>query len=260
MLKRIRKLWFVPVFTAICLLLTTPDACEAFFFMSPAKFHAVIFLAIMIMVISIALVILFLRALILYLSKISKTKRFSRAESAEEEIRFIGDEDVNTYFGWKTPLMWAVEHCLNPEALRTLIEKGANVNAVDIVGNTPLMLAVRHNENPEIFQILIEKGANVNAVKENGYSPLMLAARYNIDPKVHQTLIEKGANVNAANRNGNTPLMLAARYNENPEIFQILIEKGANVNAVDRDGRKALDYAKQNEALNVTEVLNLLRR
>ena len=39
----------------------------------------------------------------------------------------------------------------------------------------------------------------------------------------------------------------------NPEICSILIEAGADVNAKDNYGKKAIDYAKENDALKDTD-------
>ena len=48
-----------------------------------------------------------------------------------------------------------------------LIEKGADVNAVEEDGWTALMIAAG-NGHKEVCQLLIEKGADVNAVDEWG--------------------------------------------------------------------------------------------
>ena len=45
-----------------------------------------------------------------------------------------------------------------------MIEKGANINALDNDKWTPLHLAARNNNNAEVVKILIEKGANINAL------------------------------------------------------------------------------------------------
>jgi ankyrin repeat protein len=53
---------------------------------------------------------------------------------------------------------------------------------------------------------------------------------------------------------GITPLMLAVQYAQIPEVISELIKAGAEVNARDSNGKKAIDYAKENNALNHTNV------
>lgn len=66
----------------------------------------------------------------------------------------------------------------------------------------------------KIVRMLIEKGANINAVDENANSALILAASLGFEPIV-QVLIEKSANINARNNEGNSPLILAASKGQN---------------------------------------------
>src|SRR5262245_42522033 len=48
------------------------------------------------------------------------------------------------------------------QAIRTLLDSGANVNACDAAGNTLLVLAAFY-ANPECVELLISRGADVNA-------------------------------------------------------------------------------------------------
>jgi ankyrin repeat protein len=45
--------------------------------------------------------------------------------------------------------------------VKVLIDKGADVNAVDKKGTTPLMLAVKSNSIPKV-EILLERGADIH--------------------------------------------------------------------------------------------------
>jgi ankyrin repeat protein len=62
-------------------------------------------------------------------------------------------------------------------AVKLLLDKGADVNAVDYRGYTPLLQAVQYDrDSPEIVKLLLEHGANVHAVAE-GQTAVTIAAR-----------------------------------------------------------------------------------
>jgi len=108
------------------------------------------------------------------------------------------------------------------------------------------------------IQNAIQSGADVNALDNHLRTPLMFAARFNPHPEVISFLIQSGADVNAKDRAGWTPLMFAARFSTSPEVVKVLLEKGANAKMVDKSGKKAIDYARENPALQGTEVLSQL--
>jgi ankyrin repeat protein len=61
--------------------------------------------------------------------------------------------------------------------VKLLLEKGADVNAVDYRGYTPLMQAAYCDEaSSELIRLLLAKGASVNATGE-GETPLSLAVK-----------------------------------------------------------------------------------
>ena len=72
----------------------------------------------------------------------------------------------------------------------------------------PLHLAIARGSN-EATSLLIEKGADVNAINATGDTPLHLAAQ-NPGPLI-KTLLDAGANANLKNFRGDLPLHLALR-------------------------------------------------
>ena len=62
------------------------------------------------------------------------------------------------------------------EAVRLLLEAGADANARSEAGDTPLICAVQENCTPEALVMLIEAGAEVNCKDTSGKTPLMWAA------------------------------------------------------------------------------------
>jgi len=123
----------------------------------------------------------------------------------------------------RSPLHIAAEfNYLN--AARFLIDKGANVNAKDLLDQTPLHRAVGYGKN-NIVALLLEKGAEVNAKDNCKYTPLHWAANKGYKD-ITVLLIGKGANVNAVSKFGETPTDWAAQYGHS-EIADLLRSHGA---------------------------------
>src|SRR5215468_214452 len=110
------------------------------------------------------------------------------------------------------------------QAVRQLLDNGADVNARDAEGNTLLILASFY-ASPECLELLIEKGADVNAANKAGATPLIRAAT---DYEKTRLLVAAGANIQVRTALGNTPLILAARRAGNTRTVQLLLERGAN--------------------------------
>ena len=111
------------------------------------------------------------------------------------------------------------------DIVQELLKIGANPNGRGN-GYTVLMWASKQGYE-EGVQILLEKGADVNAVNNKGETALMLAVQSGYENIVH-TLLEKGADINAINNKGETALMLAIqkRYTN---IIHFLLENRADV-------------------------------
>src|SRR6516165_6588744 len=110
------------------------------------------------------------------------------------------------------------------QAIRKLLDNGADVNAREAEGNTPLILASFYASS-ECLELLIEKGANVNAANKAGATPLIRAAT---DHEKTRLLVAAGANIQVRTALSNTPLILAARRAGNTRTVQLLLERGAN--------------------------------
>ncbi|MGB2579218.1 ankyrin repeat protein [Elusimicrobium simillimum] len=119
-----------------------------------------------------------------------------------------------------TPLYWA-SGSNNTEIAKYLIDRGANVNAVE-TGFTPLAAAVT-NKNMELIKYLVEHGADVNL----GEGKPLPFAILNNDLEAVKYLTEHGANLNPkVEEDEPTPLELAQRYNYK-QIAAYLKSKGA---------------------------------
>jgi len=155
------------------------------------------------------------------------------------------------------------------ETLRYLIEKGADVDARNEIGDTPLLLAASYG-NVEIVKLLLTKGADVNAVDapegmrvKNGpltlgnFTPLLYAAAYGGYDTV-KILLDAGANVNAQDVRGMTPLMLAiATDRPDVGVIRLLLKRGAHANVKSKAGETAADWARKFNDAPVLEALGL---
>ena len=133
---------------------------------------------------------------------------------------------------------------------KLLIEKGADVHAVDILKNTPLHSAAvplhsagDPDPNVGLIELLIKKGADINARNKGGITPLSSACTAGHLDAVKK-IINKGADISIRDFEGGNCLSAAA-HNGHLDIVQILIIKhGFTPNIIDKTGRTALDYAE----------------
>jgi hypothetical protein len=75
---------------------------------------------------------------------------------------------------WNSSLHAAVHYLPDPQIVRLLIQRGAEVDASDGDGNTPLNFAAREG-HLTVARVLLDAGANPNSETERGYTPLQFA-------------------------------------------------------------------------------------
>lgn len=103
--------------------------------------------------------------------------------------------------------LWSAAATGDLEKIGSLLDSGAPVNLQDqTYGVTPLSTAVMHGQ-AEAVKLLLERGANANAPVRDGSTPLHTAAFFG-EAEIAQVLLDNGADVSIKNSYGQTPVQL----------------------------------------------------
>jgi ankyrin repeat protein/tetratricopeptide (TPR) repeat protein len=97
----------------------------------------------------------------------------------------------------------------------------------------------------EVIRLLLEHGANVDHVTLLGHSPLHIAVKLNNMDAV-QLLLEASADVNTQAFDGSTALICAAAA-WHSESVRVLLDHKADISLRDKFGKNALDWASTNQ-------------
>ncbi len=158
-----------------------------------------------------------------------------------EAVKRLLDQgaDINKAMDDGTTPLYIASYKGHVEVVRFLAERGADINKADNGGWSPLLIASQ-NGHAEVVSILVDGGADINkATNSAGDTPLYVASEMGY-VKVVRILLEKGAEINKANIDGQTPLMMAVGTGHF-EVVEALLEYGANVNAKTNEGYTAFD-------------------
>lgn len=138
----------------------------------------------------------------------------------------------------------------SPEAVKLLLENGADVNAHNDAEATALILGAG---NLQKARALVEKGADVNAHSKLGRTPLIVASGCDGCSATVKLLLDKGADPNAKDKDGNTALTAAAWANDF-ETIKLLLAKGAGADVPDSQGYTPLSIVASSCNLDAVKV------
>jgi ankyrin repeat protein len=135
--------------------------------------------------------------------------------------------------------------------LRARLGSGAKVDAADSRGTTLLMQASAIG-SPDAVKLLLESGADAKAKNQLDETALLLCAG---DLRKARPLVEKGADVNAKSKLGRTPLMVAAACDGCSSAVKFLLDHGADAKVKDSRGVTAINAAADANDLDSVKLL-----
>lgn len=138
-----------------------------------------------------------------------------------------------------TPLHWLILHRqTRAEALpmiRLLLKHGADGDkAANLWGETPLMVSAKA-DFPEAMKLLLDKGADVTRRSNLHETALHFAARHYTVETI-ELLLDNGAEIDAPDRTGQTALHIAAHHNRR-DVVKTLLARDADPLVKDKRGR-----------------------
>ena len=116
----------------------------------------------------------------------------------------------------------------NAGVVKALLDAGANPNEIvsQLALTVPALSRVARLGDVDAMRVLLEQGANPNLKGSLGLTPLMMAAATTADPTMVRLLLERGAAVDTQDESGNTALDWALRLGDT-EASRVLRRAGA---------------------------------
>ena len=156
-----------------------------------------------------------------------------------ETVRYLAglpEVDVNSRDNNNdTALHYAAQQESHAEAVRVLIDAGADMDTKDDGGHSPLHFASRSGAL-EVVKMLVEAGAGVCLTDDDGLTCLILAASNGHTETVRYLVGLPEVDVNHRNSNNETALHCATNKGHR-DVVQVLIDAGADVDTDNNDGR-----------------------
>ena len=181
-------------------------------------------------------------------SEQSGAPSFAAQKDALIEMLLQKGADINAVDDSRgSPLSAALQQLRNGQGrnwFKELLQRGADPNTRFNGGRTVLFQAVDASRRDlEVPLLLLQRGADVNIADAGGRTPLLEAVDGQ-DFAYASLLLEHGAKPECYDRVHKTPLLWAAYYGQ-IDLVKQLIAKGANLQAKDDLGQNALALARK---------------
>jgi len=161
-------------------------------------------------------------------------------------------EDVNARCGYHGTALHAALYTGHLGVAGVLLDHGADMNLGDRDGRIPLVMAY-DCRNVEAMRLLLERGANAD-VQYGSFGLVSHHASYRGRAEVLQLLLVHNADVNARDRRNRTPLYWASAGGH-AIVAELLLEYGADVDAQSMSRDTSLHQASRNGHFDVVQVL-----
>jgi len=174
--------------------------------------------------------------------------------------------DSKNYLGL-TPLMCAAYKNHN-EIITMLLKSGANRSLKSKDHKTALeyandketkKLIINTCPVPSTAVVILKSAEYKLASEDNQNEELMIAAKRNNKNNINKILQNEPNIINNQSYNGMTALMYAACENNN-DIINILVQNGADLEIKDSNSKTALDYATEQDTIELLEKLERQRK
>lgn len=163
---------------------------------------------------------------------------------------YISNADAKDCKGDTALLCHVIKGRKNVEIVRTLLDNGANIDAVTRRNNDSTLTLAVYKGYTDIVRLLIERGADLDIVTDGSNKTAISLAVERKHLEIAELLLDAGANSNMGN---GSSLCFAIHYNFH-EFALKLLDKGADVNKI-YNGVSPLCMAANNAFLPIVEKL-----
>lgn len=139
------------------------------------------------------------------------------------------------------------------EIIKLLLDKGADLKALDMKGMTPLHRATERGHK-ETVELLLARKADVKMVDKYDHCTALHLAAERDDRKVVELLLENDADIDAADIEGGTPLNCAVKKG-NRDVVELLLAKRAGSNVANNEDMTPLHWAASEGHQEIVEML-----
>ena len=171
----------------------------------------------------------------------------------------------------ETPIFNACrEDISNAYALELLIRWNCDVNVLNINGLNALSIVSNSElfsescmymktQFKEVVKLLVDSGCSVNICDADGQTPLHRAcSKGYVDAA--ELFLKRNSNINQCDKLMKTPLILAVEGGHT-KVVTMLVENKCDIDISDKDGRTALDIAKENQVVDIKDILlNVMKK
>ncbi|MBZ0326576.1 MAG: ankyrin repeat domain-containing protein [Altibacter sp.] len=162
----------------------------------------------------------------------------------------LNKDNINTRDGASNTLLMTAAKNGYFEMVTYLIAEGADINAINSVGQTALNLSVFYGKN-SIAEFLIQNEADVNKT-DNRFilTPLTAAIRSN-NMALGEILLQKGAKINTTDGINNfSPIMWATLY-QNKDFVSLLLQYNPDLSIISKYNQNVFEMTTDKEILKI---------